>query len=474
MALMTSSLSAFADDHLGGEPGVDLSSVGPETARIRDDVGDPAMASPLIANVCWLTFVRTVTFTDLLREARLSPEDAQSWRAYVIRHPIFAGEPRHDLIVFGDNYSREAPYTIDSLPLSSELIENGFLQLLRELRPHVEAHRDSYLRRFEVETVHEAFQAQKFGMIVTRQPDLLATGLPPTHWQVKRAPELTDFSTAGIVARNGDGALGVTAALHPLWDTDTGILRTSIEVAGVPSFIRSIHRNSDSAFAELRRPIPRSLDLPAARQIRTQHPGSVPRNEDDVSFDGSASDYTNTFVVGWSVDLPLRSATREQNILTDARTAPGDSGSALVTEEDRLLGFSASRTAFDQVPEFSIWRSAEYVLNVHELHIWNEPRDDFLMRVIRDSEKEGFTVDDEVVQYVFTEGVADRQAWTRGLVNQEFNEVEIGNILKIALEEARIETVVGGHDRLELGAAKGFFEEVVRKRFNCPFPLLLC
>src|SRR5205807_1459551 len=138
MAVMTSSMSAFADHYLGDEPGINLARVGPHTQTVLELVEDDGVASPLIATMCWLVFTRTSTFTDVLRDAGWLPENQSEWRTYVVRHPLFSGEPRHDLLVLSSSFKGE-PMAIPSVTTDDVLLENGFRNLSQELLEHVRA-----------------------------------------------------------------------------------------------------------------------------------------------------------------------------------------------------------------------------------------------------------------------------------------------------------------------------------------------
>jgi len=70
-----------------------------------------------------------------------------------------------------------------------------------------------------------------------------------------------------------------------------------------------------------------------------------------------------------SCDMSVVSPTPHSGgrVYTDPDTIPGDSGAALIDEDDHVVGFAVGRTAFGAPVEFSTWSWAEQVLTAHGL-----------------------------------------------------------------------------------------------------------
>src|SRR5712691_6757980 len=110
MAVAMASVSEFADDYLGSEPGVNLSHTSESAVKVLEVVGgDEAAASPLVATMFWQAYTRSPAFHTLLAERAGVDPSSDTWEAFVIRHPLFGGEPRHDLIVLSSAYVGDEP-----------------------------------------------------------------------------------------------------------------------------------------------------------------------------------------------------------------------------------------------------------------------------------------------------------------------------------------------------------------------------
>jgi len=54
-------------------------------------------------------------------------------------------------------------------------------------------------------------------------------------------------------------------------------------------------------------------------------------------------------------------------VYTEADTAKGDSGAALIDEDDHIVGFAYGRSPIDSPAQYSSWVWAEQVYMAHDL-----------------------------------------------------------------------------------------------------------
>jgi len=207
----------------------------------------------------------------------------------------------------------------------------------------------------------EASNAQPYGVIVAKRPELTFTRTPSPPWSVSPvgvSSGASSLSTAGIVAKNALGKVGVTAALHGVGSATQAI------VGFMPGFVVGRDAISDSCFIELQNP-----PIPPSGGLRGPLSGVTPRVLENVRFEGVASSAVTTVVTGWSPDLPYALPYSQLKVLTKADTNPGDSGAALIDSSDNIIGFSFYRTGFGAAIEYSTWIWAESVFQAHGLSV---------------------------------------------------------------------------------------------------------
>jgi hypothetical protein len=88
-----------------------------------------------------------------------------------------------------------------------------------------------------------------------------------------------------------------------------------------------------------------------------------------AAFAGAASGPRPKRTMITSYDMSVISPTPHSGgrVYTDPDTIRGDSGAALIDEDDHIVGFAVARTAFGARPEFSTWSWAEQVVIAHGL-----------------------------------------------------------------------------------------------------------
>jgi len=213
---------------------------------------------------------------------------------------------------------------------------------------------DSVDRNF----AHEVAKRGEFRVIVIGAPEtLLTAALPAPAMAICESPSGPTSGTAGLIARDESGTVGLTCALHALVNATPGAL---VQCGPQRGILRSVDAVSDSAFIE----VDGLVSQP--RNVRGVLSGVSPR-QGPAHFEGITSGRTDTMVTSWSPDLLLVQPYNQVKVLTKPSTAPGDSGCALVDDEGYVLGFSFYRTGLNEAIEYSAWIWADSVMKAHRL-----------------------------------------------------------------------------------------------------------
>jgi hypothetical protein len=347
-------LSMLADKYLGHHGGVDFLSAGSFACRVHEVTRSETATTPLIASVFWQAFLASPAAVRALELAGASPLALTRGEAFIIRHG--ANWPRHDLIILDPEFNLSEPGIAKAEATNNELAEgwDRFRSSRRAFSPQLE----TLIRRAGLDSVLavEASNVQSFGVIVMRPPKLEFTHCPLPAWEVVAQPGGIR-STAGVIAKDISGRIGLTVALHAV-----PISANRVTVNGMLGSLVSRDAVSDSCFIEVQ-----TCPIPPARGLSGPLSGITPRAYEQVSFEGVASGMVSTIVTGWSPDLPFTQPYSQLKVLTKPDTNPGDSGAALIDGTDHILGFSFYRTGFNASVEFSSWIWAESVFEAHGL-----------------------------------------------------------------------------------------------------------
>jgi hypothetical protein len=225
--------------------------------------------------------------------------------------------------------------------------------------------------RSVVVAVNEVAVQGDFKIVVAEEPAQEPTGAPPvTDPGVRRfiapAPALAvtlpgtrdSVATAGLISADGAGGLLAITARHVLDAiADPG---GEILVGGAPARIMGLHGLTDTCLLSLTCPA-----CPGAGQAGLLT--FAPAEHRPATFDGAASGHKQTRIRGYDLSVLDPSPYLSSKVYTDPDTIPGDSGSALIDSDDRIVGFAVSRTALGAPLEFSTWSWAAQVLAAHGL-----------------------------------------------------------------------------------------------------------
>jgi hypothetical protein len=364
-ALGLTSASDFADEFLGEDPGIDMAEAGPACADLASRLPDHKVASSLIATIVWDVFSRTFTFDETV--GKVTGSQGSRHEFFVVRHPLFGGRPRHDLLVL-DSTMRDLKPQTTSIPRDRQnWIAEGLEYRARDRSASIDYPIDDLAR-----VIEEAISVQPFGIIVAEPPPTIRLSertfaVPSPPLAVRREEDSERYGSAGVVARSTYGTLVLTTALHALRKDDDEAIPDATEVwlGQAPGAVAASHEITDSAI--LIPDNPEELDVSGSRSLRGLLRGMPPREHERMTFDGVSSGEEHPYVTAWSPDILTVTRYSQAKVLTTPDTVPGDSGSALFDEADNLVGFSFERSAFNARPEYSSWIWADSVISFHGL-----------------------------------------------------------------------------------------------------------
>jgi hypothetical protein len=223
--------------------------------------------------------------------------------------------------------------------------------------------------RTAIQAVREVSQGADFRLVVAREP-----GETPTEGHLAEQTAVGSFAapapalpvtvdsdprplaTAGLVGTDEAGRVLAITALHAVAGATTG----HVLVGGAPAGIVGQHQLTDSCLLSVTCP-------PGAGSGQAGLLRFSPQSHRPATFDGAASGHKQTMIRGYDLSVLDPSPYLSSKVYTEPDTVPGDSGSALIDQEDRIVGFAVSRTAFGAPLEFSTWSWAEQVLGAHGL-----------------------------------------------------------------------------------------------------------
>ncbi len=203
---------------------------------------------------------------------------------------------------------------------------------------------------------------QPFAIVACSAPAMELLCVPGNPAEVDARPTVTTSSTAGIQARDRAGRQGVTAALHGVHQART------VLVDGQSGVVLLRDTVSDSCFIELPKPL--ILGTKGKKGVMSQ---MAPRGSQAVEFDGITSNRqrspTLTTLLSWDLDLPHVAPHRQLRVYTPRDAQSGDSGAALITDDDYVVGFAFERTKVGSQPEHCSWIWADSVIQALGLQV---------------------------------------------------------------------------------------------------------
>lgn len=181
-------------------------------------------------------------------------------------------------------------------------------------------------------------------VIVARKPVMMPLACPdPAHEVFAGAQR----SSLGTFCRDAAGVAGFTACFH-----GTGPAGTAITLGGRQTVVTHANAVQDIVFAPLPDNYPFPNLLLGGGGIRRTR---APAQSDPARFCGCTSGPQATVVVSHDAGLLRTRASVQLKVQTTAVLNHGDSGSALVDENDQIMAFAFERTAIDEPIQFADW-----------------------------------------------------------------------------------------------------------------------
>jgi hypothetical protein len=340
-------LDEFANRFADQEAGSWLPDLGPVSRQLTQRIGNESITASMLATNFWRAWLSSNRAEAILRRHGASPAEMAQRKTIIVPRLSLN---RFDLIVFDPGLGSDFPPTRIEL---NEYIPVEELQFGARLSAM-----SNPLRYFWEDAPTAAAESfgggnQPYSIILASSPRLERLYVPSTPLDVFDA-SINQHSTAGAVVEDltRKGRVGVTAALHGIDPTSA-----SITVDGKVGTVVRTHVITDSVFIEVPNP---SCGAVNAKGVVA---GLAPRGSQNADFVGAVSNRRTTKIVGWDPQVPTPSPHRQACIYTGRDAQPGDSGCALVTDDDWIVGFAFERTLPGQSPVQCSWVWAESVMN---------------------------------------------------------------------------------------------------------------
>lgn len=340
-------LPDFVSTIAGTEPSADLIGSGPAAYRLLSRVGNEGTTRSLLATSFWRSWLASSLAPTKLAALGASSGILGRSRTIIVGRDQLG---RFDLLVLDPTLPAEfAAKALDAEfgSATAEAIMFGALHAFRE-SPISLIERDAVQLAVEVASHPE----NHFSVILSREPAYERLSVPSSPLTVDN---LLGTATSTVGANVEDvgkpGRVGVTAAFHGVGPA------SAVKVGGKAGTVVRSDTVTDSAFIEVS-----GLSV-STRPVKGAMSGMAPRGNQTAEFIGIISGQTSTVIHGWDAQIPNPSSLRQACVYTRRDAQPGDSGSALVTDDGWIVGFGFERTKPGESPSQCSWIWAESVLN---------------------------------------------------------------------------------------------------------------
>jgi hypothetical protein len=182
-------------------------------------------------------------------------------------------------------------------------------------------------------------------VILARHPRMIPMTCPSPALEVIDATG--ESSSVGMFCRDASGVAGITACFH-----GTGPAGTPVMVGGLPSAVTLASEVQDLVFI----PLPQGYVVPNFARgtggVRSDRP---PFEGERGDFEGCTSGARQTVVSSHDKGLMRLQKSLQLRVQTPPQINKGDSGSALIDEDDRVMAFAFERTDYGEPIEFANW-----------------------------------------------------------------------------------------------------------------------
>lgn len=203
----------------------------------------------------------------------------------------------------------------------------------------------------------QASEIRQYAVLVAPVPELVpATGSGTGCLTVAVNGETV--GTVGVAATTARGEPVLTTARHAVTGCE------SLVISGHPSRVLAEHVIVDCSTLELSPPLMKCVPSPPKRVLTLS-----PRLHEVATFFGARSGIKQTIVTGFDPVLLFYGSHTAVRVYTNADTAGGDSGAALMDSDGHLMGFCSERTAFNAAVQFTSWIWALQVFDLMEINL---------------------------------------------------------------------------------------------------------
>lgn len=348
-------LPALMDELLGDDIGPSLAEIGPASARVAEAVAPQGAGQSFLAGVFWWLFTYSEAYGDVLRRLRAS----RRARPIVVCH---ADGTRFDLLLLDPRRGKR----LAAVQLKGDETHARFVSsaLPRERLNSLLRHSglgDSLEPETLLNSAQELAASSEFGVAVVNAPREIPTCALSPAVPIQSADNrpvatlgcfLTDVEVAAV-----DTCLATTAN-HALENE-----RDTLTIGGAALDVVCRHNPTDSCLVRVNKSV-----LDGRQQNGLKGPLRItPSLYRPAHFDGAASGPTRTKITSFDTEILDPQLDEICRVYTEADTAKGDSGAALIDENDFIVGFARRLSRYNAPVQYSSWVWAEQVYMAHDL-----------------------------------------------------------------------------------------------------------
>jgi hypothetical protein len=343
-------LSEYVDSNLPPDNGRDLALAGPSTQEIRRHAGSEEQTRPLVASTFWQSYVNSDAFERELTRYGMSLTVLGEGEPLIVTH----GFQRYTLLL--PSHQISGPISFVAEVTAAELHEGWYRAntrrlFARDLPPYIpNPIRIQEELGLTPQVAVEAYELQRFYVLIVPWMEEELTTVPCPACMVDTSGVCP--STAGAIVQDSVGRVGVTAAAHAV------PVGSSVEVNSYPAYVvaRADDAKYDCCFIHVPGVSWVGLCSPSYGPLKL-----APRMNEPASFDRVGHGKVVTSVRAFNYELPYIDPHLQQTVRTDYVTSRGDSGAALLDNNNYILGFAHSRSAANASVSYSSWIWADAV-----------------------------------------------------------------------------------------------------------------
>jgi len=326
--------------------------VGYVAERLPGDAG--GYADSTIATVAWRILRGTQAYQSLLKRLGATPA---IWRLgdFVVTVLAEASGTRFVLLALDPTLSRERAPQAAEVEFAPAELESAYTRWAQRMREQG-GYGPALVAATRPEIVSEFAQTQGFHLAVGAVPlDFEYTAERPTPpFDVKDASGVQDVSM-GVYSDSQQHGPGLTSAAHGI---TVGSSYDVFDAGNRIDSVQGIVTNSVLDAAFLRLSNAPQIPSPVAKSFLS---GVTPNVQLQHQFHGARSGQQQASVSGWVDDLLTIEPWLQNRVFTNRILQRGDSGSALIDANDRVLGFAFYNSSTFANPTLSAWIWADSV-----------------------------------------------------------------------------------------------------------------